>query len=310
MTNTALLEKESPITLDDLKANFRANDFSAYSSGFGDKEESIERTERFEKIRECFEAAWNDQLKVLTGKTMQNFSEHSAIGSLEKSEGNLIAGTLVDVMEIEEQMEALLDIGLQVLREPLKLELEKLALALGKAPEELSEDELAAVLAQLSDQFLGKMMNLLLQTQEIEQWVKFTKDTPAHEDFNEKILLNYDKINFERRWDHLRTRIGRLLELDETTAETYRDPNMEKPIYAVDMGLAPVETDEEAYEQLLSAFIATVQNPIDQEILYLRARGWKQKEIAEYLQFKDHTNVCKRLTKLQEQCHAFLAQFD
>ena len=310
MTNTALLEKESPITLDDLKANFRANDFSAYSSGFGDKEESIERTERFEKIRECFEAAWNDQLKVLTGKTMQNFSEHSAVGSLEKSEGNLIAGTLVDVLENEQQTEMLLDIGLQVLREPLKLEFEKLALALGKAPEELSEEELAAVLAQLSDQFLRKMMNLLLQTQEIEQWVKFTKDTPAHEDFNEKILLNYDKINFERRWDHLRTRIGRLLELDETIEDTYGDPHSEQPLDAVNMGLEPVETDEEAYEQLLSAFIATVQNPIDQEILYLRARGWKQKEIAEYLQFKDHTNVCKRLTKLQEQCHAFLAQFD
>ena len=310
MENTSLLEKEGPITLEDLKANFRANDFSAYSSGFGDKEESIERTERFEKNRECFEAAWSEQLKVLTGKTMQNFSEHSAVGSLEKSEGNLIAGTLVDVLENEQQTEMLLDIGLQVLREPLKLELEKLALALGKAPEELSEEELAAVLAQLSDQFLGKMMNLLLQTQEIEQWVKFTKDTPAHEDFNEKILLNYDKINFERRWDHLRTRIGRLLELDETIEDTYGDPHSEQPLDAVNMGLEPVETDEEAYEQLLSAFIATVQDPIDQEILSLRARGWKQKEIAEYLQFKDHTNVCKRLTKLQEQCHAFLAQFD
>jgi hypothetical protein len=209
-----------------------------------------------------------------------------------------------------QQTEMLLDIGLQVLREPLELELEKLALARGKAPEELSEEELAAVLAQLSDQFLGKMMNLLLQTQEIEQWVKFTKDTPAHEDFNEKILLNYDKINFERRWDHLRTRIGRLLELDETITETYCDPNMEKPIYAVDMGLAPVETDEEAYEQLLSAFIATVQDPVDQEIMYLRARGWKQREIAEHLQFKDHTNVSKRMQKLQEQCRAFLAQFE
>lgn len=310
MENTSLLEKEGPITLEDLKANFRANDFSAYSSGFGDKEESIERTERFEKIRECFEAAWSEQLKVLTGKTMQNFSEHSAVGSLEKSEGNLIAGTLVDVLENEQQTEMLLDIGLQVLREPLELELEKLALAKGKTPEELSEEEFAVVLDRLSDQFLGKMMNLLLQTQEIDQWVKFTKDTPAHEDFNEKILLNYDKINFERRWDHLRTRIGRLLELDEAIEDTYGDPHSEQPLDAVDMGLEPVETEEEAYEQLLSAFIATVQDPIDQEILYLRARGWKQKEIAEYLQFKDHTNVSKRLTKLQEQCHAFLSQFD
>ena len=310
MENTSLLEKEGPITLEDLKANFRANDFSAYSSGFGDKEESDERNERFKKIRGYFEVAWNQELKALTGKTMQNFSEHSAIGSLEKSERNFIAGTLVDVMEIEEQMEALLDIGLQVLQEPLEMELEKLALAKGKTPEELSEEEFAVVLDRLSDQFLGKLMNLLLQTQEIDQWVKFTKDTPAHEDFNEKILLNYDKINFERRWDHLRTRIGRLLELDEAIEDTYGDPHSEQPLDAVDMGLEPVETEEEAYEQLLSAFIATVQDPIDQEILYLRARGWKQKEIAEYLQFKDHTNVSKRLTKLQEQCHAFLSQFD
>lgn len=308
MVNTSLLEKEGPITLDDLKANFQINDFSAYSSGFGDKNESVERTERFEKIREYFEAAWSDQLKVLTGKSMQNFTEHSAVGSLEKSEGNLIAGTLVDVLENEQQTEMLLDLGLQVLREPLEMELEKLATAQGKAPEELSEEEFAAVLAQLSDQFLGKMMNLLLQTQDIEQWMEFTKKLPAHEDFNKDILLNFDKINFERRWHHLRTRIGRLLELDEAIEETYCAPNSEKPLDAVDMGLGPAETDEEAYEQLLSAFVATVQDPVDQEILYLRARGWKQKEIAEYLQFKDHTNVCKRLSKLQEQCHAFLAQ--
>ena len=156
MENTSLLEKEGPITLEDLKANFRANDFSAYSSGFGDKEESDERNERFKKIRGYFEVAWNQELKALTGKTMQNFSEHSAIGSLEKSEGNFIAGTLVDVMEIEEQMEALLDIGLQVLQEPLEMELEKLALAKGKNPEELSEEEFAE---RIENETLEEVLN-------------------------------------------------------------------------------------------------------------------------------------------------------
>ena len=203
-------------------------------------------------------------------------------------------------------MEALLDLGLQVLQEPLEMELEQLAMDKGKTPEELSEAEFASVLAQLSDQFLGKMMNLLLQTQDVAQWMEFTKELPAHEDFDEDILRNFDKITFERKWDHLRTKIGRLLELDEAIADTHCDPNTQKPIDAVDMGLEPVETDEEAYELLLSTFIATVQDPVDLEILYLRARGWKQKEIAEHLQFKDHTNVSKRMQKLQEQCHAFL----
>lgn len=63
MIDTSLLEKERPITLDDLKANFQANDFSAYSSGFGDKKR-VERTERFQKICAYFEAAWSDQMKV------------------------------------------------------------------------------------------------------------------------------------------------------------------------------------------------------------------------------------------------------
>lgn len=57
MVERSLLEKEGPITLDDLKANFRANDFSAYSSGFGDEDESVERTRCFEKIHSYFEAA-------------------------------------------------------------------------------------------------------------------------------------------------------------------------------------------------------------------------------------------------------------
>ena len=31
MANTPLLEKEGPVTLEDLKANFRENDFSTYN---------------------------------------------------------------------------------------------------------------------------------------------------------------------------------------------------------------------------------------------------------------------------------------
>ena len=58
MVNTSLLEKEGPITLEDLKANFRANDFSAYSSGFGDKEESTERNDRYNMIRKHFKGVW------------------------------------------------------------------------------------------------------------------------------------------------------------------------------------------------------------------------------------------------------------
>ena len=70
MTNTSLLEKEGPITLDDLKANFRANDFSAYSSGFGDKEESVERNAQYAMIRKHFKRVWYEQLKTMQSKAL------------------------------------------------------------------------------------------------------------------------------------------------------------------------------------------------------------------------------------------------
>ena len=146
MANTSLLEKEGPITLEDLKANFRANDFSAYSSGFGDKEESTERNDRYNMIRKHFKGVWYDQLKTMSTKPLPRFSKVSPIGCLERSESSLVAGTVVNIMESERQTEMLLDIGLQVMQEPLEKELEQLANAKGITPEELTEDMLSGYL--------------------------------------------------------------------------------------------------------------------------------------------------------------------
>ena len=54
MMDTTLLEKEGPVTLEDLRANFRAHDFSAMSSGYDKEHESSQRNTRFKRIVKCF----------------------------------------------------------------------------------------------------------------------------------------------------------------------------------------------------------------------------------------------------------------
>ena len=302
MTNTSLLEKEGPITLDDLKANFRANDFSAYSSGFGDKEESVERNAQYAMIRKHFKRVWYEQLKTMQSKALPYFSDVSPIGCLERSESSLVAGTVVNIMEDEQQTQMLLDIGLQVLQEPLGKELEQLAISQGKVPEELSEEELSAALDRLSDQFLGKMMNLLLQTQDVPQLLTFSSKMPAHEDFANGSMNDNAKIDFLRKWYHLRTKIGTMLSLSDVEADEHAD--VEDAMAAMDIQQR-IKYDE-TYDALVAAFCATLDDDIDRQIVYMCDDGLTHAEMARRLGFQTHSAVTKRIQKIYEKCCAFL----
>lgn len=302
MTNTSLLEKEGPITLEDLKANFRANDFSAFSSGFGDQEESTERNDRYNMIRKHFKGVWYDQPKTMSSKPLPHFSKVSPIGCLERSESSLVAGTVVDIMEDEQQTQMLLDVGLQVLQEPLEKELDQLARSQGKAPEELSEEEFAAVLDQLSDQFLGKMMNLLLQTQDVPQLLTFSSRMPAHEDFATGSMNDNAIIDFFRKWYHLRTKIGAMLSLSDVEKDENAD--IETAMAAMDIQQR-IEYDEQ-YDALVAAFCATLDDDIDRQIVYMCDDGLTHAEMARRLGFRTHSAVTKRIQKIYEKCCAFL----
>ena len=54
MIDTTLLEKEGPVTMEDLRAYFYAHDFSAMSSGYDKEHESDQRNTRFKRIANCF----------------------------------------------------------------------------------------------------------------------------------------------------------------------------------------------------------------------------------------------------------------
>ena len=123
----------------------------------------------------------------------------------------------------------------------------------------------------------------------------------AHEDFNDSVCENHDKINFLKRWTHSDTQLGAALSLEEV---------MESDRGAVENAsdfFSSTESTEEAYAELRNRFLATLSED-DRIIFIMRENGKTQKEIAETLGYKTHSAVTKRLQAMREQFEMYIKE--
>ena len=218
-----------------------------------------------------------------------------------------MAGTVMEILADEALCQSILDATLVSLEEPILEEIQHYAQEQGKNADALTDEELAVAVNRFSDRFLGKMVCLLEQTQQVPAILNIGKAMPAAEDFNNSVTNNFDRLDYLKKWYHHRTKVGAMLELDDIIERSLVDKHAQTAYGMVDRELAPVETDSQICQHILNAFIQSLEDSTDREILYLRADGLTQKEIAQRLGYKNHSAVGKRLSKLQEKCHAFLA---
>ena len=302
-----LLERGAPITMEELQEIFHARDFSAMTSGYNPDKASPAKNAMYLKIKKRFQIAWNEQMGLLTKtKTLRNFSSNSPIGCLEESEEKLVAGVVMELIANEEHCIMLMDQIFESMQEHIMAEVIKVAESVGKPAEELTDQEIHFAVDAFADEFLAPMMRLLLQVQEVPMLLDFMAQSPAAEDFDESVFQNHDKIDFERQWYHLRTKIGNLLSLTPEMMEETPENISDMATEAIDLGMTSVITTEELYRQLLQAFMDSLDNDIDRKILYLRDQGATQEEIAAALGYANHSAVAKRMKKLKEQFHAFM----
>lgn len=302
-----MLESGMPITMEALQDLFRVGDFSAMTSGYNPDKATPAKNAMYLKIKKLFQTAWNEQMGQMTKmKSLRNFSSDSPIGCLEEAEEKLVAGTVMELIANEEHCIMLMDQIFESMQDHIMAEVIKVAEATGKPAEELTDQEIHYAVDAFADEFLARMMNLLLQVQEVPMLLGFMAESPAAEDFDESVFQNYDKIDFERQWYHLRTKIGNLLSLTPEMMEETPEDITDTATEAIDLGMTPVKTTEELYRQLLRTFIDSVDDDIDQKILYLRDQGATQEEIAIVLGYANHSAVAKRMKKLKEQFHAFM----
>ena len=121
----------------------------------------------------------------------------------------------------------------------------------------------------------------------------------VHEDFNDSVCENHNKINFLKRWTHSDTQLGAALSLEEVMAS-----DRDAVENAADF-FSPAESTEEAYAELRNGFLATLSED-DRAIFIMRENGKTQKEIAEALGYKTHSAVTKRLQAMREQLEMYI----
>ena len=227
--------------------------------------------------------------------SMKNFTKNYPLRVLGDANENLISGTVMGILSDDDLTEKILDSFFSTMEEPLTAGFNAYAKSLKKEPTELSETEIKEVVDKLVDLYLEEMINIQMKSQGVPELVKTVKKNGAHEDFNNDVMNNRDKIDFERKWYHLRTKLGAPLSLDEiveTTPEALADAE------------AFFKDNEKEYIILRREFLDTL-NSADREIYIMLESECTQAEIAERLGYKTHSAITKREKKIKQQLKEF-----
>ena len=291
------MDQDGTPTLGELKKFFQEKDFTTAVSGFDFEHASEEDNQLYLKIKNLFGTAWNGQMKELTGTgSLANFSKDAPVKCLEKADEDLIVGTIMEILQDDTLTEMYGQISAEVVAEPLAKELEEYAEEHGKSVDDLTEEEVALIMDDFSNLFLGNAMNLLQQTQSVPEIMDISSKMAAHEDFASTKGRNYDKIDFRRRWYHLRAKIDTTLSYDEIVENELADPDSADAFSAIEESM----DQDELYGMLLDAVCDSCDNDIDRQIILMCDEQLTQKEIAERLGYKSQGAVSKRLKKLRK----------
>lgn len=291
MKKSSLLEKEGPITIEDLKSNFKENDFTTMKSKFNPKKASEGELFLYGRAKTIFQQSWNEKMGELTGlSSLLNFSDDSPLVSLEKTDETLVRGLVMELRDKEEVVDKIFDDFAEKTEEPFIEEVKKYTEANGKEPDDLTDEELETIFNGIVDKFLARMMSLLLQTQSVPELVELQKSMATHEDFSETVVQNFSKIDFDRKWTHSRSEVGAALSLDGLI-EAFQDAIPVEPLDNATEEVELIDLERKVLENIKET---------DKEIYLMKKHGYYQKEIAEKFGFKSASAVSKRLANIKQ----------
>ena len=101
MKNMPLLKEGAELSLEALKVNFRANDFSTAVSGYDCDRASSQDNRFYERLQKHFAKVWNAQMLQLSKKgSLLNYSSNHPVRCLEEAEAKLVAGTVMEILDM------------------------------------------------------------------------------------------------------------------------------------------------------------------------------------------------------------------
>ena len=283
-----------------LKEYYQSHDFTGHIVGYDASNSTPERDRIFAKAKKFCALTWIDQLSAIGVKYRQkNYSDSYPLRCLSDANGNYIAGQVADIMSDPKKFDAILDTFFAQLQPVLEAGFTSLANSLKKPVEELTEEEIHTVVDAAAQMYMESMVQALAVAQQAPEIAGVAQKHASHSDFNKSVADNHDKIDFDRKWNHTRTKLGAPLSLDELAIS---DPS------ALEEGHNMFETNDEEYDRLENQFLDTL-NGTDREIYLMRKQGLTQTEIAERLGYKTHSAVTKRMEKMKKALMDFCADF-
>ena len=284
--------------LTELTEYFKQNDFTKNMMLDRKYNFKLEESKVFIKAKEFFGKYWLGNLRPLGIKrTMKNFSKDYPVNFLESADADYIAQSVAEIYSNPDKLNDAIDAMFVIYKEPIEKGLIGYAGQLGKGVDDLTDEEIMYVVEKVAEIASEVGTNVIMQGQQVSKLFGVSTKIPQHEDFSDK--LSTDKINFHKKWTHSDTKLGAPLLFSELSENEATDIEDAKNFFGSNPGM------EIKYNFFRDEY-AKILDGIDKEIYYLSEQGYKQKEIAKKLGYKNHSAVSKRMKKINKDFQEFL----
>ena len=291
------IEQKNTPNIDELKENFRKHDFTAKASTYEPNPKTEQEKTVYNLALNIFRQIWFAQQKAMGGSaSAKNFSADDPIFMLERTDEKFVASATSAIMTNAEIVEHVINTFSEVFKDKIECITELYAIILGKTRKCLDENEEVQAFQIFVNMFVDGNVKLLMQAQSVPEIIGVVDEHRTHEDFKAHTVANYDRIDFERKWYHTRTKIGTPLSL-KVLAE---GENAEEPLVTADVAESELKT-------LIKEILLT-RDKIDRKIYHMREKGMTHKNIADALGYKTHSAVTKRLEKMKTELKIYLTE--
>lgn len=260
-------------TIEELRAFFLANDFSAMGSEVDYDTMDADDVELFEVMKSVMDKHWEPLSREMGLKSpSQYYGKDHPLIALRDSMENATAAKALDIATNQpDVLEKLTDILIteKTMQDPEKL-------------------------LRLTNEMLHEKVEMIMQVMDYESVATLVNEVPAFEDFNHSKQGNFRAMDFDKKWNHSRamTKLFSLEEMQESalegssTGELFDDPT--------------TTVEENVITNMIGQTFWDALSENDKELLQMRISGMNQAEIAQQLHYKTHSAVTKRLQKLKE----------
>jgi hypothetical protein len=298
-----LIDKDGAPSVKETQEYFKKNDYTTAPNPFDVDSATQKELSVYMKSREIFKKTWLKKQKKFGGKdSFLNFSENYPLAVLEKADEELISGTVTNIVSNSELYEQTIDSFFTNLQPQIELAFETYAKQFNKDLETITDEEIAFVIDKFVDLFLDHMMESLMKSQGVPKIIKTARQLATHEDFNNFISENSSRADFYRKWDHTRTKIGKIFTFSEITEDSEAQAEFEENLTeAHTLGYSENEIAES--ETLFMKFENVYFSMLDQEEIQIyksRMRGCTTQMIAKDLGYKTHSAIVKKLKKMRK----------